>query len=266
MIERMTRRVLPQGKAVPAVVTFAALGMMLCFMLGCAETTTPRNDGPTTVWHDYLFSYDPPETKPPASVKITLSIVSPFYPDGDAYLSRKYKKVSQGWAKSFSTDLDKIIVAKGMTVMGNFDTLDLMTYPDKKNTNLTLSPEFVITEETRKGQPFYKGGKIHTPVTVRLSGQVRLIMREPLSSEKIWIKSIPVDSLEEKGEILSEAVYTRDGLMEGDVTYNGAEDAVANMIKKLYPSMMDTVWRYLDVQEIKVLKEKSEEVRKLKRY
>lgn len=255
------------GKKSSALVTLAILAIFMVFAAACVETQ-PMHSGeqPTAVWHDYTFSYEPPSTAPPASVKITLAVVAPSYPDGTQYVNRNYKKVSQGWAKSFATDLDKIIVAKGMTVTGNFDSLDLMTYPDKKNANLSLTPEFVVTQETHKGHAMLKRGKVVTPVEVHLNGAVRLIMREPLSSEKIWIKSIPVDNLTEKSEIVQEAVFIGGDIRGGEITYNGAEDAVANMVKRLYPSMMDTVWRYLDVQEIAILKEKANEVRKLKRF
>lgn len=266
MVERVLTQKPDNNRVLPAVVTFAALAVMIVFTVACVETQPLHPVNPATVWHDYTFSYDPPSTAPPTSVKITLAVVAPNYPDGDQYLSRNYKKVSQGWAKSFATDLDKIIVAKGMTVTGNFDSLDLMTYPDKKNANLSLTPEFVVTQETHKGHPSLKGGKVVTPVEVHLNGTVRLIMREPLSSEKIWIKTIPVDNLTESSEIVQEAEYTGNGIIPGNIIYNGAEDSVANMIKKLYPSMMDTVWRYLDVQEIAVLKDKANEVRKLKRF
>jgi hypothetical protein len=258
------------------IVTTLSLVLLAGFMMACASSPSMRETDtmPISPWGDnYMYSYEPPETKSATSVKVTIAIVNPYYAENT--LNPDYSKVANGLAKSLATDLDKIIVAKGMTVTGPYESLDMMTYPDKKNADLSLTPEFLINAQHRDlGGWTSRGAKLEKNIEVRLDGWVILVLREPLSSEKIWIKKIPVAELSERGTIIAEAVpvYARQGDIfpfgynPGTVIYDGGKDAIANMIKQLYPSIMDTAWRYLNTQEILILKAKAKEIRTLKRY
>jgi hypothetical protein len=261
-------------KTFPFVATAVTLLLFTAFTLACAPSETTRNiSRPVSSWNDnFIYAYDPPQNSGVNSVKVTLAVVNPYYPEQS--INKDFKKVAKGLAKSFATDLDKIIVARGMTVTGSFDSLDMMTYPDKKNSDLSLTPEFLIEVQTRDLTRWtMKQGSAEKEVEVKLYGAVILVLREPLSSEKIWIKKIPVDELVERATIIAQAVpvyitstVIPDSYQIGNVEFDGSQDAVANMLKKIYPSMMDTVWRYLEPEELVMLKEKGKEIRVLKRY
>lgn len=234
---------------------------------------------PVSPWGDkYFYKYEPPETRAPGSVKITLAIVSPCFA-GKAPIDPIYSKVADGLSKSLAIDLDKIIISKGMTVTGPFENLDMMTYPDKKNADLSLTPEFLINVQTRDITGWRdEGGWFRKTVEVKVDGWVVLMMREPLSSEKIWVKKIEVGEKVEKAEIYAERVpiNSKPGVITipvpwqqyqpGTIKYDGRKDALANIVKKMYPEIMQTSYRYLNTDEILVLKEKAAEIRKLKRY
>jgi hypothetical protein len=222
----------------------------------------------------YSYSYDPPEQAASRSVKITLAVVNPCL-GGGATIDRIYSKVADGLAKSMAIDLDKIIIAKGMTATGPFEALDMMTYPDKKNADLSLTPEFLINVQSRDISAWErKGDRLVKTVEVNVDARIVLLMREPLSSEKIWIKTIAVDESPKSAEIFAETVDM--GLKPGyhyvhqygpgKILYDGRTDAVADIVQKMYPNIMQTTWRYINTDEVLVLKEKADEVRKLKRY
>jgi len=247
---------------------------LIGIILACAVPPSQVIKPPVSQWGDnYFYAYEPPE-KAVGSVKVTMAIVNPYF--SEKLAGGIYGKVARGFSKSMAIDLDKIIVAKGMTVTGPFESLDMMTYPDKKNADLTLTPEIFINVQSRditdwemKGSDWF----IKT-VEVKVDAWVVLMMREPLSSEKIWIKKIGVGEMAESAEIWAQVMdmgprpeypYIRK-YGPGRYLYDGTKDAVANIIKKMYPNIMQTTWRYLDTQEILVLKEKAEEIKKLKRY
>jgi hypothetical protein len=48
--------------------------------------------------------------------------------------------------------------------------------------------------------------------------------------------------------------------------YDGKVDAMADMLKKIYPTIMEKCWIYIDAQEVLALKGKTQEIRTLKRY
>lgn len=200
--------------------------------------------------------------------------MSPYFSE-KATIDPIYSKVAKGFVKSMAVDLDKIIIAKGMTITGPFENLDIMTYPDKKNANLTLTPVILINTQSRDitGWNDREDGGLIKTVEVKIDGWVVLEMREPLSSEKIWIKKIEVAEMAETAEIIAEKVpiYGRSGFIPigynvGRILYDSRPDAMANMMKKMYPAVMQTCWKYIDAEEVLVLDEKAKEIRSLKRY
>jgi len=252
----------------------------ILILAGCATLPTAEKSAlPVSPWGEkYFYKYEPPETKAPGSVKITLAIVNPFF-GGGTKIDPIYSKVAEGLSKSMAIDLDKIIVAKGMTVTGPFESLDMMTYPDKKNADLSLTPEFFINVQGRDITGWGgKEGWFAKTVEVKVEGWVVLILREPLTSEKIWVKKIEVGEKTEQAEIYAEKVPvgSKPGVITipvpwlqyqpGTIVYDGRPDAVANAVKKIYPEIMHTAWRHLYTQEILILKEKAQEIRRLKRY
>jgi len=243
-------------------------------MSACAPQQIVRL--PVSPWGDkYFYSYEPPEKRATGSVKVTIAIVSPYFSE-KATMDPIYSKAAKGFAKSMAIDLDKIIIAKGLTITGPFENLDTMTYPDKKNANLTLTPVILINTQSRdiSGWNNREDGGIMKTIEVKIDGWVVLEMREPLSSEKIWIKKIEVAEMAETTEIIAEKVpvYRRPsdfipiGYNAGRILYDGRPDAMANMMKKMYPVIMQTCWKYIDAEEVLVLDEKAKEIRSLKRY
>lgn len=259
------------------IVALGFVAIVVAF-LACAppqKQTKQMVTLPVSPWGDrYSYSYEPPEKMPPASVRATVAIVSPTY-GGKQQIDPAYSKVAEGFQKSLAIDLDNIIIAKGMTVTGPFESLDMMTYPDKKNADLSLTPEFFVNPQSRDlSQWADVGSYFSKPVEVRVSAWVTLMLREPLSSEKIWIKKVEVGEETWPAEIYAQKVDrgpVKPGsrihsYAVGAIAYDGRKDAVANIIKKMYPQVMQTVWKYINTEEILVLKEKAEEIRKLKRY
>lgn len=89
--------------------------------------------------------------------------------------------------------LKEVALAKGFTVMGNYNSLDDMTFTEKKKTTAVLVPEITIyikehgralLQKSRTHEAIFSGqGLLETKV------DVKLIMIEPLSNEMIWKKN-----------------------------------------------------------------------------
>ncbi len=109
-----------------------------------------------------------------------------------------------------------------------------------------------------------------------ITGWISFEMREPLSSEKLWIKKLELDTVELKGvEIFAtEAQYSEvnQGILgvqqvfAGYKTtdkqlFDGKADAMADYLKTNYPVIMSKFETYLDADELLSLKEKAKEIR-----
>jgi hypothetical protein len=250
----------------------------LGFISGCA--TTPANTPlPASRWNgNYAYSYDPAQKTPPASVKASLIVVNPFYKEAEStFVDAAYAKVGKGFSKSMGVDLDKIIIAKGMTATGPYETLDDITYPDKKGSDITLAPRVFLTSETKFADTVereYLGvGHMEKPFTMKIGGWVAYEMREPLSGQKMWVKKLELENKEVSGSEIYEAVALRTDSYgavlqwgEGKLKYSGREEALANALREYYPAIMEKAWVYLNTEEILDLKEKTKEIRERKVY
>jgi hypothetical protein len=250
--------------------------------------TTSRNEAPpipSSSWGDrYAYVYDPPQkgNMPPGSVPVNVAVVNPSYRESDsALMSDIYSKVAKGFTSSMGTDLDKILIAKGMTTTGPFPSLDEITYSEKKNAELTLAPKIFISTEIKydKMSPTQRreGTTMEREFTMSISGWITFIMQEPLSGEKMWIKKLELEPMQVTGLEILGAVpqYRSDGcggraLVGWDATdkhlYYGQTEAMAGALKQFYPVIMNAFQRYLDSDEMVQLKEKGKEIRTRKVY
>ncbi len=137
---------------------FAGMVAMIGFILACAQDPYQVTQLPASHWNDnYFYNYEPKQKVAPASVHANVIVVNPFYKEAEsAFVDATYAKVGKGFSKSMGVDLDKIIVAKGMTAIGPYATLDDVTYPDKKGADLTLAPRVFLTSDTKLSEPTYR--------------------------------------------------------------------------------------------------------------
>lgn len=239
---------------------------------------------PESLWGGkYAYSYDLPSTavvKPAGSVPVTVAVVNPSYREQDSALAGEpYSKVGKGLSASMGTDLDKILIAKGVTTTGPFPSLDEITYPEKKGASLTLAPRVFVTTEikyTDEAHHVRGAARMERNFTMNVTGWVTFIMQEPLSGQKMWIKKLELDAVQKEGVVYWEGVpqYGRGGCGEtqiigyqpGNIVYDGRVDALATALKEMYPIVMSQFQKYIDTDEMVDLKEKVQEIRSLKVY
>jgi hypothetical protein len=264
------------------IIVFSCILSILCFVIVACMTYQPMPSSPAT----YKFSgYTTPETKRPASVRFTVAIVEPAYKEA---ITKTYSRVVKSFSSSIGSGLDQILVAKGMTTKGPYASLDELPYPDKKNSNLTLTETvFIQTVEQadanapRYGQPntYYtnsQGKNVLCEVqSGKLTAEVWLTfeLREPLSAEKMWIKRLDLGTLERSYQVGVEKYMYKDPsnpwVQEwrlGEEQFNTKPDALASILNEVYPKIMNSAWVYLNTEELLKLNEKVKEIRQLKRY
>ena len=261
-----------------SVLMLAGFIATIGFILACA--TSPQiTPLPSSSWNEnYAYNYDPPQNMRPASVKVNVIVVNPFYREAEsAFTDAMYAKIGKGFSKSMGVDLDKIIVSKGMTAIGPYQTLDDVTYPDKKNADITLAPRVFLLTDTKFSDPFhreYQGvGHRVRPFTMKISGWIAYEMREPLSGQKMWVKKLELEDRQVNDVEIYEAVAQRKDQYgnvlqwgEGKLKYSGREEALANALRDYYPVIMEKAWTYLNTDEILYLKEQTKELRDRKVY
>jgi hypothetical protein len=166
------------------------------------------------------------------------------------------------------SDLEKVLVAKGFKVTGPFDSLDMMTFPEKRGANLTLTPTVELTMDGRlTRQTLGMGGLVPNKDEGILSvgGWVSLIMLEPLSGEKMWIKRVEVQSVQEP-YVVSYTILVRQGQRVQNILSDTRPSAYTTALNRIYPKIMEGAWTYFHPDEVVLTKRQADEVRERKRY
>lgn len=210
--------------------------------------------------------FSAPERKSPSSVKLTIAVV---YPTLAEKWSSQYRDYVTRFANSIGTSLQEIILAKGMTVTGPYENIDMMTYPDKQAANLILTPTVSVAystprEVSRKRSVFIKkGDRIELGDIVKYEmdaeGWLNLELREPLSGEKMWIRKLYVDSF----KVTYDYGYNT---TRNFVIFDNKDAAVKSTINDVYTKILQQSWNYFNTDEMVMLNKKADEIRKAKRY
>ena len=113
-----------------------ALLALAAGLAGCAVASyapPPPEPLPRSHWNgQFVFRINLP---PPvaATHDVNVAVVNPYYKEEEsALLAANYTKVGKGFSASMGADLEKLLIAKGLTATGPFATTDDITYAEKK--------------------------------------------------------------------------------------------------------------------------------------
>lgn len=166
----------------------------------------------------------------------------------DYRINQKFNgEIAVSLENSMFSDVEKMIKTKGFRVISSAISEDEITYSQKQNIDLIIVPEFdiapnVSTTKPTKCTTMPVVGQTCTEAegTITMSGKLYLNFIEPMSKEKILIKTVDVSSLSGSG-IIKQQSY---------IGYHEAEEALINMINAGYPELMERVSRVIDPEEI----------------
>jgi hypothetical protein len=115
-------------------------------------------------------------------------------------LSERIKHDANKVACFLTAESQKILLSKGFTITDTFQSLNAMTFTQKRNTSALFYPEIIIDIEEKSQLEtlqvlMYRSDTIKG--RLQINAKVNIIMLEPLSGEKLWVKSIPVSGFDE---------------------------------------------------------------------
>jgi hypothetical protein len=173
-------------------------------------------------------------------------------------------------------DFEEMLVAKGYSIRGPYDSYDEIVFSDKTETDLLLETDINFSYEWSAGalrvKKGYKGTYVSNPNTyfidgrLAIGGKINLVIKESLTQEKLWIRSIsleekmiPIKTAEYKGHAYEEVM----GAIGEDV---GLHNPLYLALNEYYQKSLKTAWNHLDPNELTLLKSQVKELRKKKGY
>lgn len=230
-------------------------------LIGCSTGAIQKQES------EYVPSFDftPPSTAPAGSADVTFAIVNASYSE------------TQGWtqvypftevSRNMGLDFQEIVSARGYTVRGPLNTYDEMAFPDKKGSDLVLEPRLeirleIINPKNHRHVQIIGNDEYSMSSEAALSGRVTLSLNESLSRERMWFKSVELSRVVVPWQ--GEKRYTGP-LNQVDISDPGITKPLAKPMEDFYKKVMEAAWKYLDPEEMRIVKKQAEDIKKKKVY
>jgi hypothetical protein len=241
--------------------------------LGCATTAPPAPARP-----DYQGNFGYKAASSGQKLEVSIGVVNPqFSANSLAYKTRgENDPVFKQLVSSLGATFNEVLIAKGFNTKGPFASLNDMTFPDKKGSDLLLYPEFDFQLGLNIGNPhpaqqsagdaFAAGllGSTTVPtacdITLSVSGNVVFIVQEPLSGEKMWTKRLDVSKAPQVFREQTGATCENKGITQ-DI-----KESWVKAHEVVYQASMKALDDYVNGEEFQLLKKQSLELRAKKAY
>ncbi len=254
------------------VTVFFALAALNFLATGCSSP-------PPIAREATAYSYDPPKED---KVDVVAAVIRPSFSEasmrslkdgtlrwanhkGDVYNEHvlgdsSFKDLQAALYKS----LQDLFLAKGINTRGPFKSIEDMTYPDKKATDLVFHSAFDVnlkhSEVAREGRGFFDNG-VDWTWSIAISGNFQIKATEPLSGEVFWSKN-----LEFPGQAKITKFVASQGKASSQSRNNALENACSEVMREFFKDAMTKIGRYLSAEELLRLKKMAGEVKAKKRF
>ena len=217
----------------------------------------------------YTFEYTSKETTGTGTAGFVVGLVKPNYPA--TFLSSN-TELFQSLRRSIGADIEELIIAKGFSLKGPYDALDEMIFEDKKRTDMLIkieiSPSFTAVEGNWRSHfnPLFGGSYTYSYTgKASLVGKITLNGVEPLTNEKLWVKSVSIPNVENI-DIATSKRYARQ-LIDTEILEDpGVYNAMGKALQQQYKGIMDKIAIQMNAEEFNSLKAQIKELKSKKGF
>ncbi|MFI5300327.1 MAG: HpaA family protein [Polyangiales bacterium] len=253
---------------VRSAVRFSAVLIALGFTTACPPPAKPPP--PKPVERAPSFTFDLAEPKSDAPANVTVALIRPTWKlaVADDQKVLDLEGLSKKFSKALGTGFEDMLTHRGFSIGGPFDSLDDMTFPDKKGSDLALvfeisidlkMPKFTRKDEVTTG---FGGGQVEAHYFMTgaavASGFISFRVLEPLSGQKVWVKK--VDLAELAVNCGDNSAYSMEPLQ------TIAKNCATAVLEQAYPTIMKKAATYFTRDEMDAVKKQSQELRDKKTY
>ena len=230
-----------------------SIGLLLG-QLGCAATKVELPP-----LHNPSYLYEP--TNGQGGEAVSIALLVPNFEDVETV-----SELDQAFQGALQRALLAYFTAHGFAVSGPFDSMDAMTFPEKKQADLVLQivlaydGNFPQIQRESFTEPMF-GTTSYTywaNGTASLSGAISFTLWEPLSQQRMWTKEVPVP--------VGGVDCTVEKTKNADLVNVTWHNAGAKLLEALFIETMRQSERYFHPDEVRLVKEQSLEIRENKVY
>ena len=243
-----------------------------------------------------VFDYTPQSEAAAGSANVTFAVVGtqlgkPAQQGVMQLPSQTPVPLYVDFASTMTKDFMEVLGAHGFGVRGPFKTYNDMIHPDKEGSDLILTAEVIFAADTRdtelKESTFLStlhGVRVYSIVgPVTLNYDVKLVVSESLTNERMWTKSITIEPF--TIQLKSHTSYSLSILSERSMKYgkvfqgtggvpievilekeNKFHGELGHALEEQYKEILGKIYTYLDPREMTIVKNQAMELRKKKVY
>ena len=235
--------------------------VILAFLTYVASTS---NAVPVEANKVFTFDYVPKNTAKAGSANFLIALTTPKFKHAENNFLGGYTLYTK-LQESFQADIDEMLIAKGFNLKGTYSSYDEMVFTDKKDVQLLISLEIVPNITVVSGG-WVRGISANKQEiwayrgVVTLGGKINIWGVEPMSNEKVYVKSIVIPTVENIQ--LDSKGYYLNALDAAKRLYNPMGDAYL----EIYTNIIEKINVQLDPQEMLTLKKEIKELKAKKGY
>ena len=233
-------------------VKFSILSSFLLFV-GCSPTQQ-------IVKQTGVYSYNEPKG---TKIDVTLGILVSSYSHQTqtSFVQAGQPQSVNEFASAFNKNFYDMMIDKGINTLGPFKNLDEMTFPEKKNSDLVVSPEINFVFSTAQLSTQSKMNSVVYSYNISVGGSLDISILEPLSKERMWLKKLDLENLEKS------MTFELKGSQNNAANINTyTNNAYVDLLNIFFNTSFPTISKYFSAEELLVLKKQSQELREKKSY
>jgi hypothetical protein len=249
-----------------------SIALLILFAALFGASSTQRNVIATPTKQTFSFGYKTQNVARPGSANITISLIQPHY-----WERFRYNNVDlfDNYRSYIEKDIEQLLIDKGFHLKGPFPSYDEMIFNDKKDADIaieiSIEPTFSAADGSWKAyQPFtlttIKPTYYYYSGTVSLIGKIVMTGYEPLSHEKIWVKSVEIPNVTDIN--LTTASRNFESPVANAAFFNDANvyNALGSALQQQYGNILYKMDGLFDPQEFTSLKPQIRELKSKKGY
>lgn len=238
------------------MLSFIAISASLLYT-SCSSLFAPKTPVSVATMN---FDYTPPVSSAKGE-NIKVALINPQYVQ--TFTSANYDPY-RTFVKNMGKDFEEMLIARGYTIIGPYNSFDDLVYAEKNSTDLVLLAEVTldITGNYARKRDVPQIGQGYSKTyydylgNANIEGKINLSLAEPFTKTKLWIKSV---SFEPTTVYFKSKSYTTGSI---PVTDPGVWNPLVAGLSTVYQKALQTAWNHLDPSELAIKKKEAIEIKK----
>ena len=203
--------------------------------------------------------------------------------EGCDFNSIYYKTYEKKFLHSFKNKLSDVIESKGFTTITDYQTLDDISYKNRKQSYLLIYPEINLLFSSNKSDSSQTGSKYTEKGQMSLSAVIKLNYIEPLSKEKLDTLKINLTDIGIENNYVCQQDFEKEsgstafgmgfniGTKIGEALFSNKEAdttriVTSDALNKVFSLMMEEIEKKIHTEDFLAYSHDINEIKKKKRY